>query len=87
MSCWPTGNCSGRGYTLIELLVALSVGSLALTGMLRAYALGHSGYEQVQTTARLQEQAQYVFSALEADLQMAGYYGLTSASDTPASRA
>ena len=83
MSCRPAGNCNGRGYTLIELLVALSVGSLALTGMLQAYALGRSGYEQVQTTARLQEQAQYVFSALEADLQMSGYYGLAGASDTP----
>jgi len=74
---------SWRGYTLVELMVALSVGALALTGMLQAYAVGRSGYEQVQRTARLQEQAHYVFSALEADLQMAGYYGLVSASDAP----
>jgi type IV pilus assembly protein PilW len=72
-----------HGYTLIELLVALSVGSLALTGMLQAYSLGRSGYEKVQSTARLNEQAQYVFSALEADLQMAGYYGLVSAAHAP----
>jgi prepilin-type N-terminal cleavage/methylation domain-containing protein len=83
MSGLPRILHSLSGYTLVELLVALSVGSLAMTGMLQAYAVGRSGYEQVQHTARLHEQAQYVFSALEADLQMAGFYGLVSASNSP----
>ena len=73
--------CSG-GFTLVELMIALLIASLACTGMLQAYALARSGYEQVQRTARLNEQAQYVLTALEGDLQMAGYYGLVSAGDT-----
>ena len=83
MSRWLCIHRRWHGYTLIELMVALSVGGLAMTGMLQAYALGRAGYEQVQSTARLHEQALYVFSALEADLQMAGYYGLVSAADAP----
>jgi len=65
-----------RGYTLIELLIGLLLGSLATAGTLSAYARGRASYVTQEATNRLSERAQYVLSALEADLQLGGYYGL-----------
>ncbi len=64
------------GYTLVELLIGLLLGSIATAGTLNAYARGRASYVTQEATNRLSERAQYVLSALEADLQLAGYYGL-----------
>ena len=65
-----------RGYTLVELLIALLLGAIATAGTLSAYAHGRASYVTQEGVNRLSERAQYVLSALEADLQLAGYYGL-----------
>lgn len=66
-----------RGYGLVELMVALSIGAIvivaALGAWLRARALG----DTIEAGARLQDTAQYALSLLAADLRMAGYFGLT----------
>lgn len=68
---------AGRGYGLVELMVALVIGSIviaaALGAWLRARALG----DTLEAGARLQDTAQYALSLLASDLRMAGYFGLT----------
>lgn len=65
-----------RGFSLVELLVATAVLAVVtaagITGLLRANALARDAAVQL----RLQERATYAMGTLEADLQMAGFFGL-----------
>ena len=72
--------------SLPELLVSLLLASIASVGALTAYAQGRARYETSQALGRLQERAQYVFSTLEPELQLAGYYGVHGAALLPAAR-
>lgn len=88
-----------RGLSMIELLVALAIGSILIAGAVFVYSQTRSAYAVSETLARLQENARYAMSVVEADLQLAGYYGFSNspedlnfisggslASPTPASR-
>jgi type IV pilus assembly protein PilW len=66
-------------FTLVELLVALALGAGVVTTALTLYARGRAALQTAEAIAQLGEQARYAFATLEADLQMAGYYGLTAA--------
>src|SRR6187455_1832594 len=64
-----------RGFTLVELLIATgllgAIAAAGLGGLLQASkAARHISAEQ--TT---QERAEYALATLEADIQMAGYFG------------
>lgn len=65
-----------KGFSLVELLVATLVLGIAaaagLAGLVRANAIARDAAIQL----RLQERATYAMGTLEADLQMAGYFGL-----------
>ncbi|MEO7773509.1 MAG: PilW family protein [Steroidobacteraceae bacterium] len=72
---------NARGFSLIELLIASALGALLVVGAIGAYAHGRQLYDRSERIARLHETASYVFSALEPDLQLAGYYGFYTASE------
>lgn len=69
------------GMSLIELMVALTIGSLLIAGAVYVYSQSRSTYRVNETLARLQEQGRYVLSVLEPDVELAGYYGFTNAPD------
>jgi type IV pilus assembly protein PilW len=69
------------GLSLVELLVALTIGSLIIVGTVLVYSQSRNNYALNESTARLQEEARYVLSLIEPDLQLAGFYGFTNASD------
>lgn len=69
--------------SLIELMMGLLLTSVASLGAFTAWAQGRARYESAQTLGRLQERAQYVFSTLEPELQLAGFYGVQGASLLP----
>jgi type IV pilus assembly protein PilW len=71
---------TARGFTLIELLVATAIGVVLLVGAVRIYSDSSKTYGIHETQARLEENARYVYSVLEPDLRMAGYWGLTKGS-------
>jgi prepilin-type N-terminal cleavage/methylation domain-containing protein len=64
-----------RGATLIELLVALVLAGIAMAGTLGALSHVQGVWRDAERLGRLHERAQYVFGALEPELQMAGYFG------------
>ncbi len=70
-----------RGLSLIELLVALTIGSLLIIGAVFVYSQSGRTYTISDTVARMQENARYAFSILEPDIQLAGYYGFTNSPD------
>lgn len=66
---------SGRGFTLVELLVAMLLFALLGVGGFAAWARGNAAWHEASLQQQLHERAQYVFAALEPELQMAGYFG------------
>jgi type IV pilus assembly protein PilW len=81
MSASPALARRESGLSLIELLVALAVGSMIIVGAVFVYSQSRNNFALNESTARLQEEARYVLSLLEPDLQLAGYYGYTNSSD------
>ena len=70
-----------RGMSLVELMVALAIGTFLLAGAISVFAKTRDLYRTNDEAARLQETARYAMSTIEADLRMANYWGLMSRAD------
>ena len=70
-----------RGMSLIELMVALAIGTFLLAGTITVFGKTRDLYRTNDAAARLQETARYAMGTLEADLRMANYWGLMSRAD------
>ncbi len=72
---------ASAGFSLIELMVALTIGLVLIGGAVYVYQQSRDTYALNESTARLQEEARYALSLIEPDVQLAGYYGFTNAYD------
>ncbi|MGH8236828.1 MAG: PilW family protein [Steroidobacteraceae bacterium] len=70
------GRARARGLSLIELLVAVTIGGLLIFGATQVYVDSRATYEVNETAARLQETARYAMSVVEPDVRMSNYWGL-----------
>ncbi len=66
------------GFSLVELMVALAIGSVLISGAIYVYSQSRRSFAVSDTVARLQENGRFVLSVVEPDLQLAGYYGFTN---------
>lgn len=66
------------GVTLVELMVALAIGSLVIVGAITVYMQSRNTYRTNETAARLQEVARYAMDTIEPDVRLAGFWGLTN---------
>lgn len=64
-----------HGFTLVELMVAMTVGLLLLGGVITILTSSHQTYRVNDALARMQENARYAFQVLSRDIRMAGYFG------------
>ena len=64
--------------TLVELLVALAIGSFLMIGAVQVYNQSRQAFVINESIARVQETAQFAMDTLEADLRMASNYGMQS---------
>jgi type IV pilus assembly protein PilW len=71
-----------HGFSLVELLVALAIGSVLLAGTVYVYQNGRTTYAINESVARLQDQGRYIFSVVEPDVEMAGFYGFTNSAES-----
>ncbi len=76
-----------RGVTLIELMVALTIGSFLMIGAVTVLTQSRTAYRVMESAARLQENARFALDALEPDIRMASFFGLTSRSNKIQGRA
>ena len=67
-----------NGITLIELMVALAIGSFLIIGAVQIYSQSRQAFVINESIARVQETAQFALDTIEADLRMASNWGLTS---------
>jgi type IV pilus assembly protein PilW len=65
------------GLSMIELLVALAIGSFLIIGAVTLQSQTRRNFDVGEQQARLQESARYVLSVIEPDLQLAGVFGYT----------
>ena len=71
-----------RGVSLVELMIAMAISLLLTAGALTLFASTTNNYLAHQSGSTLQESARYVFSVLEPDIRLAGYWGLTGSAST-----
>ena len=66
------------GMTLVEVLVALAIGSFLMIGAVQVYNQSRQAFVINESIARVQETAQFAMDTLEADLRMASNWGMHS---------
>jgi type IV pilus assembly protein PilW len=64
------------GLSLIELLVALTIGAVLIFGATDVYINSRNSYGVNENVARMQETARYAMSVIEPDVRMSNYWGL-----------
>lgn len=65
-----------RGFTLVELLVALALSALLMGAALSSAAFVGRRHTELQEIARLHERGAYALGLLEPEVQLAGFGGL-----------
>jgi type IV pilus assembly protein PilW len=77
---FPHSNSLRRQYglTLIELMVALAIGSFLIIGTLQIYNQSRQSFAINESIARVQETAQFAMDTIETDLRMASNWGRNS---------
>ena len=71
-------NTKQSGLTIIELMVALAIGSFLMVGTIQIYNQSRQAFVVNESIARVQETAQFAMDTIEADLRMASNWGRTS---------
>lgn len=66
------------GVTMVELMVALAVGSFLMIGAVQIYNQSRQAFVVNESIARVQETAQFAMDTIEADLRMASNWGQNS---------
>ncbi|MEL7185702.1 MAG: prepilin-type N-terminal cleavage/methylation domain-containing protein, partial [Pseudomonadota bacterium] len=66
------------GITLVELMVALAIGSFLIIGAVQIYNQSRQAYAVNESIARVQEITQFAMDTIEADLRMASNWGRNS---------
>jgi len=66
------------GLTLVELMVALAIGSFLIIGAVQIYSQSRQSYIVNESIAKVQDTATFAMDAIEADLRMASNWGRMS---------
>jgi type IV pilus assembly protein PilW len=67
---------TSRGWTLVELLVAMTLSLLVIAGIGQIYLAAKRSYEIQANLAQIQDVGRYVTEVLTRDIRNAGYWGL-----------
>jgi type IV pilus assembly protein PilW len=71
-----------RGVTLVELLVAITLGAIIMAGAITLFVNNRDTYKTTNELSRLQETARYALDMMVKDIRMAGYFGCADRPDT-----
>ena len=69
-----------RGFSLIELMVAMTIGLVVLAGIGYMYIESRQSFRSMDNLSRMQESARYALEIMARDIRMAGYRGCSSSS-------
>ena len=71
-----------RGVTLVELLVAITLGAIIMAGAVTLFVNNRDTYKTTNELSRLQETARFALDMMVKDIRMAGYFGCADRPDT-----
>jgi type IV pilus assembly protein PilW len=79
---FPRGRGRQRGFTVVELMIALVLGLLLIAGAIALFVQTKRNFVQDEQITRMQENARVAMSMLTRDLLMADFWGgMTSGAD------
>lgn len=81
----PRQKPAQRGFSLVELMVAMGLGLMLMAGLVTVFANSSQSQRELQRTAQQIENGRYAMDILTQDLHHAGYYGRYSAYAAPTS--
>ena len=70
-----TGNRNSRGFSIVELMVAMLISLILLGGIAQIFMSSKKSFTIQNTLGRQQENGRYSIDTLAQDLRRAGYYG------------
>lgn len=71
-----------RGFSLVELMIAMTIGFIVLAGVGFLYLESRQSFRSMENLSRMQESARYALDIMARDIRMAGYRGCASSSVT-----
>lgn len=77
----PAVNALQRGLTLVEVMVAMTIGIILLLAMGSLLVNSTRVFKVSDDFARMQENGAYALNSIGSDLRMAGFYGATTTND------
>ena len=75
MSRTRTVRYSASGLSLVELMIAMTIGILLVFGLLEVFGASRTAYQLSQGIARVQENGRFAMDFLQRDLRMVGHLG------------
>lgn len=75
MNTMPNSMSRLKGVSLIELMIALAIGTLLLLGLVQVFAASRSAYQLSEGLSRVQENGRFAIDYLQRDIRMAGHMG------------
>lgn len=73
-----TPKLSAGGFSLIELMIAMTIGLVILAAVVQIFVRSHAIYQLDEGLSRVQENARFSMDYLAKDIRMAGYLGCNS---------
>ena len=71
----PVGRRRVAGLSLIELMIALLIGTILVLGLVQVFAASRTAYQTSEGLSRVQENARFAVDFLQRDIRMAGHFG------------
>ena len=70
-----TGARLSRGVSLIELMIALLIGSLLILGLVQVFSASRTAYQLSEGMSRVQENGRFALDYLQRDIRLGGHFG------------
>lgn len=75
LSQYQFNKFSNKGFSLVELMVAISISLILLVGLIQVFISSKRSYNIQDSIARMQENGRYAVGLLSDDIRLAGYMG------------
>jgi type IV pilus assembly protein PilW len=73
-----------RGFSLVEMMIAMTIGLMIAAGLVTIFANTSSTQQELRRTSQQIENGRYAMDVLSQDLQVTGYFGSYRKATTPA---
>lgn len=83
--CKAPGNGAGTmaGFSIVELMVAVTISTLLLMGVVALFVSSRASYETTERLSRIQENGRYALDQFMNDVRAAGYQGCARTATGP----